>query len=726
MLNYSDILDTKGKYSNFINNKPYSDQYKELATKWKSLPMYKDSKVVQHFFNLIKEKQVILLVSGTGSGKTVLVPKYLLKYAISNEIPGKIAVTNPKVLTTISNAEYGAKTLDVKLGEEVGYKYKGSPKDSISEISRLLYVTDGLILATILAGDRLLSKYYAVVIDEAHERQVQIDILLRMLKIVILERPDFKLIIMSATINPEVFRDYFNLDQIKYGEMEVSGESNFPIKQIWLDPKVKVNRSNYLQIAIDKCFEILNGNSSGDGDIIVFVATQNDAINGCNMLLESCKKKLKARNLTCDKLYCVGVFSKMNHANKDLAISKDLYKKKGFERKIIFATNVAESSITFDGLEYVIDTGYELANYYDSSENSYVVTKTHTTQAQIKQRIGRSGRTKPGVAYHLYSAEQFDKLKKYPDPNIVISDIIDYVLSFIRYSKNIRESVSLIQGLITVPKIEQIIGSIYRLYFMKCLKVVKPVGDKKLGINKIKWDKIKTYDILNETLNGAVTRVGYSILRFRSVSTLLAYAVILSKYMNCQMEIITIMSLIDVSEGKIDQFFDYNKDNMGKAIRYLEDYSIQGSDHLTIYNIYLNLYKKDKLQYLNKKQFQQVDDKIEQMIKYSSSIKPDNYDYMKKKYRLVKLEPMEELMDNIYYILCLSHKLNLLEKQTKSIYTSVNFLENSLAPLEYSMATKKPNKPDQYVICHSLINAFGNKYFQCITNVPDKIYKIIS
>ena len=85
MLNYSDILDTQGKKSNFINDKPYSDQYKELAEKWKTLPMYKDSKVVQHFFDLLKEKQVILLVSGTGSGKTVLVPKYLFKYFLTKK-----------------------------------------------------------------------------------------------------------------------------------------------------------------------------------------------------------------------------------------------------------------------------------------------------------------------------------------------------------------------------------------------------------------------------------------------------------------------------------------------------------------------------------------------------------------------------------------------------------------------------------------------------------------
>ena len=177
--NIEDILDSKGINNNFLTDKPFSDEYKKLAEKWSILPMYKDHTIVKKFFELISSKQVLLLISGTGSGKTVLVPKFLLKYFVSCGLKGKIAITNPKTLTTLYNAEYGAKTLDVKLGEEVGYKYKGSPSDSNSSKTRLLYATDGLILATILSGDTLLKDYDCIIIDEAHERHITIDILLK-------------------------------------------------------------------------------------------------------------------------------------------------------------------------------------------------------------------------------------------------------------------------------------------------------------------------------------------------------------------------------------------------------------------------------------------------------------------------------------------------------------------------------------------------------------------
>ena len=186
MDNYDDILNSTGESTNFINGLPYSEEYKTLAKKWSLLPIYKDKKSIKIFFDLIKSCNVILLQSSTGSGKTVMIPKFFLKYIITNNIPGKIAVTNPKVLTTTYNAEYGAKTLDIKLGEEVGYKYKGSPSDGKSDKTRLLYCTDGLILANLLGGDTLLKEYAGIIIDEAHERHIQIDILLKLLKDLIL------------------------------------------------------------------------------------------------------------------------------------------------------------------------------------------------------------------------------------------------------------------------------------------------------------------------------------------------------------------------------------------------------------------------------------------------------------------------------------------------------------------------------------------------------------
>jgi len=122
-MNIEDPLDIKGKNNNFLNNNKYSDEYIKLANKWSKFPVYSDKDKLKEFFNLLETKQVILVVSGTGSGKTVLIPKLILKYMNYNKIEGLTAITNPKKLTTLNNAEFGALTLDVKLGEEVGYRY---------------------------------------------------------------------------------------------------------------------------------------------------------------------------------------------------------------------------------------------------------------------------------------------------------------------------------------------------------------------------------------------------------------------------------------------------------------------------------------------------------------------------------------------------------------------------------------------------------------------------
>jgi len=698
--NINDILDSTGKNNNFLNDKPYSEEYKELALKWSKLPMYTDKKSIKQFFELLNDCQVILLISGTGSGKTVLVPKFFLKYIIEKKLNKKIAVTNPKILTTVYNAEYGAKTLDVNLGEEVGFKYKGAKKGSISDKTKLLYCTDGLILATILSGDNLLSEYQGIIIDEAHERHIQIDLLLKLIKEILPLRPDFKLIIMSATINTSVFRDYFNTDNIKYGEMEVSGVSNFPITQNWIDEKIKINRSNYVNIAVDYCFKILN--SSKIGDIIVFVATQNDAINGCQMLKDNCSKNLKIKTMSCDQLYCVSVYSKMKQEDKELAVSKDLYKKNGFERKIIFATNVAESSITFEGLVYVIDSGFELANYYDSNDNSYIVTKTYTTQAQIKQRIGRAGRTQPGIAYHLYTHYKYGSLKMFPDPNILVVDLTDFILSLINYTKIINNMILLIRGLITVPRIEQIKHGLNKLYFIKAIKFVDQPDFK----------KIKSYDDVG---NGALTSIGINILKFKSSSALSGLAIIMSYYLNCQEEIIILMAINDVTGNKYDSLFVYKKKELKLVKDHFSDSIVNNSDHLTVLNIYNNHYRQFNVKYLNKKIFEEINKRIKQLKKYTKIITKETYEYMNNKYKLID---KKSTSNNILYVLYQSHKFNLLKKETKNMYRSINYLENSIAEIEYLPFVQSKNNP-KYIICNTLSNLFGKKSFHGLSEIPE-------
>ncbi len=728
--NIEDILDIKGIKNNFINNEPFSEKYITLAQKWSKLPMYKDKKSIEKFFKLLNKCNVILLISGTGSGKTVLVPKFVLKYVMSIGLKGKIAVTNPKTLTTVYNAEYGAITLDIELGKEVGYKYRGSPSNAVSEQTRLIYCTDGLILATILGGDPLLKDYEGVIIDEAHERQINIDILLKLIKDLIKKRPDFKLIIMSATINATVFRDYFNTDDIKYGEMEVSGESNFEITQNWQSPKIKVDRSNYVDIAVDKIMEIIN--TTDTGDILVFVPITSDAVKGCTLLKTKCLTDLKTKTLTCDNIYCVEVFAQMKHDDKEMAVSKDLYKTKGFTRKVIFATNVAESSITFDGLVYVIETGYELGNYYDYKTNSYVVTKKYTSQAQIKQRIGRAGRTQAGVSYHLYSKTDYNKLELYPKPNIDVIDLTDNILSFFKYSKTLKNIITLVRGLISVPKVEHFITGLYKLHFINAIKLVRPKDfdeDKKATSNTklllsgkdIKWNSIHKYSELLKLMNGTITTIGYSILKFRSSPVISALTIIISYYMKCQPEIICIMAICEITDGKINSLFEYNKKYLKSVQSYFKDFIYNGSDHLTAYNIYTYLYLKDETKYLSRKKFKEIKNRIEQLEYNAKSITDTQYEYMKTKYNIIGKEPYSDIVKNIIYVLGLSHNYNLLKKTGKNKYKSLNYLTNSETILQYCDIINKNINEHNNVICNTLVNAFGKQSFQCITSIPNNI-----
>ena len=486
-------------------------------------------------------------------------------------------------------------------------------------------------------------------------------------------RKDFKVIIMSATINAKVFRDYFNIENINYGEIDISGLSNYPIEQIWLEKKN--NNKDYLNLAIEKCNEIIELEENYN-DIIIFVPTQKDTLKGCD--------KIK----TNKNIFCVEVFSKMSNYNREIAVSKDLYKKSGYNIKIIFATNVAESSITFDGIVYVIDTGLELINQFDSTYNMNIVKIDYTSQSQIIQRIGRAGRTCPGIAYHLYTQQIYDSLDKYPKPNILVMDLTDYSLSLINYAITINNFIRLIDDLITKPTKEQIDFILHKLKFNKCLKMNND--------------------------NGVLSRIGINIIKFKSTSLLSALAIIMSYYLECQYEIIIIMAIIDITETKLDSLFIF--DNEKKLKNYFDKISYPNSDHLTILNVYLKLYKNNKMQYLNPEIFTKIDKQIREYKHYAKSINIKNYKYMNKKYNLIPIEKYDDINNNILYILGKSHLYNLIKNNS-----TVNYINNSKAIIEFSRITINNKNNYENSICHSLINRFGRKVFTIVTKIPNFI-----
>lgn len=399
------ILDPLGNNPNPLNDQPYSDKYKQLAKKWSTFPAYKH---VEKLINMIENNQVILIVSSTGSGKTVLLPKLALHVL---DYKGHVVVTLPKQLTVDEAAGFAADTMDVQLGKEIGFQYRGADEKGKSELTKILYATDGTVVARLMR-DPTLKEFDVVIIDEAHERKVQIDFLLYLLKNALQLRKDLKVIIMSATINSDIFTDYFS--KFKFEAFNIVSERIYPIKSIFLEKPI--TERMYMESGYEVIKNIVKTDdlhSSGSHDILVFVPTVNDTERLCEMINR-------------DKLdiYCVEIYSGVKADKEFIAKDKVKFKEFGKGRKIVTATNVAESSITIDGIKFVIDSGYEMFSSYDPELRARKLEKSLITVAQAKQRMGRAGRTEPGVCYHLYTQNQFDnEMKKFPEPSIRTSNI---------------------------------------------------------------------------------------------------------------------------------------------------------------------------------------------------------------------------------------------------------------------------------------------------------------
>lgn len=208
---------------------------------------------------------MILVQSGTGSGKTVLVPKFVLKRNQERGESGKIIVTNPKIITTVNNASFSAQCSDVALGEEIGYQYKGAPAEHFDEKrTRLVYATDGVLISIIMNRDKKLEKYSCVVIDEVHERNLNIDILLKLVKQILATNPRLKLVIMSATVDESLFRKYFERNGVKFGGLFVQGQPNFQISRTFATEKeYEIIKKDPIRAGVTKIVQLLSASFSG-------------------------------------------------------------------------------------------------------------------------------------------------------------------------------------------------------------------------------------------------------------------------------------------------------------------------------------------------------------------------------------------------------------------------------------------------------------------------------
>jgi HrpA-like RNA helicase len=539
------ILDPLGVNNNPLTSKPYSEKYKELAKKWKEYPAYKNA---EKTIAQIVENQVILIVSGTGSGKTVLMPKFALH---SFNYDKKIAIVLPKQIIAKSAATFSALTLDVELGTQVGYKYRGSKQTS--DDTKLLYTTDGTIVS-MLMNNPMLPQYNCVIIDEAHERRTQTDFLLYLLKETCLMRKDFKLIIMSATIDKSIFKKYF--EQMKFHDMEISVKPNYPIIDTYFTKQV--NKYTYVEKVIDIAKDIIK--DSKTGDILIFVPTIQETFTITSRLSQ----------LYPDYFF-IEVYGGINQEQEDLATDKDLYKKKFPKktRKIVVATNVAESSLTIDGIQYVIDSGYENLSYFDPDKDSRVMVKKLTSKAQIKQRCGRTGRTGTGMCYHVYTKNDYLSLDDFPQPSIKTSNIYAECLQLMAWEK-IQTKAKLgkvLSEFIEPPTSNYIDNAMETLEYLKLIKNGKIT---KLG------EMISNLPV--EPKNGLAIYAGYKTNTYNKVIAIVVLCEILKYNIN------DIFDKSLVTDPKREKEFE----NIRKSI------AKKNSDHYTLAQLFFKYRKLKK------------------------------------------------------------------------------------------------------------------------------------
>lgn len=369
----------------------------------------------QEILEAIRENQIVVIAGATGSGKTTQIPKMCLELGRTS-----IAHTQPRRIAARAVAERLAEELKVELGGLVGYQVRFT--DTSSADTKVKVMTDGILLNA-MQRHRNLEPYDTIIIDEAHERSLNIDFLLGYLKQLLPKRPDLKVIVTSATIDPESFSKHFNDAPI----IEVSGRT-FPIEVRYrptareagddTDPDVETTASDYLDGIVTALDEL---KSEPDGDTLVFLSGESEIRDAQEAIEGRVTSGALGKGVEVLPLY-----GRLSAAEQHRVFETS--KLAGLRRRIILATNVAETSLTIPNIKYVIDAGTARISRYSPRAKVQRLPIEAISKASASQRAGRAGRTSPGIVIRLYSEEDFESRPDFTDPEILRTNLASVIL----------------------------------------------------------------------------------------------------------------------------------------------------------------------------------------------------------------------------------------------------------------------------------------------------------
>ncbi len=354
----------------------------------------------------VRENQVVVITGETGSGKSTQLPKIALLAGQGRR--ARIVCTQPRRVAARSLARRVAEECEASgLGSSlVGYKIRF--RSDVTEATRIKFVTDGILLSE-LRSDRWLREYDTIIVDEAHERSLNIDLLLGLLKNILKKRRGMKLIITSATIEPQRFSDAFDRAPI----LSIPGRG-FPVEKRYVTPERLLYEQDATTVDLAVSAVRQMERQARIGDILVFFATEKEIREAASILSASENSSL-----------VLPMYGRLSAREQDLIF------KPSFRRKIVLATNIAETSITVPGIRFVIDTGFARISRYSAGSRTKALPVSRISRSSADQRAGRAGRTAPGICVRLYSEEDYLASPVYTPPEILRSNLAEVILKLL-------------------------------------------------------------------------------------------------------------------------------------------------------------------------------------------------------------------------------------------------------------------------------------------------------
>ncbi|XP_073813772.1 ATP-dependent RNA helicase pea [Musca autumnalis] len=499
-----------------------------LVEQRKSLPIYK---LRDDLIKAVTDNQILIVIGETGSGKTTQITQYLAECGFTNR--GKIGCTQPRRVAAMSVAKRVAEEFGCRLGQEVGYTIRF--EDCTSPETVIKYMTDGMLLRECLIEAELKS-YSVIMLDEAHERTIHTDVLFGLLKTAVQKRPELKLIVTSATLDAVKFSQYFFEAPI----FTIPGRT-FPVEVLY----TKEPETDYLDASLITVMQIHL--REPPGDILLFLTGQEEIDTACEILYE----RMKSLGPDVPELIILPVYSALPSEMQTRIFDPA----PPGSRKVVIATNIAETSLTIDGIFYVVDPGFVKQKVYNSKTGMDSLVVTPISQAAAKQRAGRAGRTGPGKCYRLYTERAYrDEMLPTPVPEIQRTNLATTVLQL----KTMGINDLLHFDFMDAPPVESLVMALEQLHSLSAL------DDE-----------------------GLLTRLGRRMAEF-PLEPNLSKMLIMSVALQCSDEILTIVSMLSVQN-----VFYRPKDKQALADQKKAKFNQIEGDHLTLLAVY-NSWKNNK------------------------------------------------------------------------------------------------------------------------------------